>query len=442
MDIGDRRDLRRAVDRLSATLRVTVPAEVLDAYLRGELAHLPGYEKIVGESRTVPTLVKYLLVAESFLAQPSLDKFFDIFRAARVVPLLRRLDIAVQNLATARVVGHEEKFQRLIDAADFDDFEAVLFEVIVGSRYGEAFGRDGIEFIPERSDAQTPDLLIRSSPEEQFVECKRLDRMTDSTVSLRNEARDACTPIVHALQSQSASAVVEVRFVSSPSAVVRQDLAEAAIASLAQKTTVTIAGADVRARALASRTLETYELFPSPRYFGTRYGYSPGAWHGLLPAMLAKPRGPSFLDKVEWEAAVLWRTEDSDLIWRMKRLAFTTLFKGLEQLQTAGEKTFLHIWFERNLAVGHRRGPLVKLVETLRDKKKDQFAWIVANETVSDVSIGGRFDFQEHPTLIPGVSSGPLRPAVEHVFVGEEDLVGMGDWGVGAVLPSLDDDGS
>ena len=83
---------------------------------------------------------------------------------------------------------------------------------------------------------------------------------------------------------------------------------------------------------------------------------------------------------------------------------------------------------------------LLKLVETLRDRKKDGFSWIVANETVSDVSVGGRFDFQEHPTLIPGASSGPDRPSVEHVFVGQEDLVGMGEWGVGANLPSLDDE--
>ena len=111
----------------------------------------------------------------------------------------------------------------------------------------------------------------------------------------------------------------------------------------------------------------------------------------------------------------------------MERLGFTTLFKGLEQLRTVGANFVLHVWAERDLGHGHRQQQLVKLVETLHLKEKLDFNWLVVTETVADVSVRGRFDFQEHASWMPGRYRRGERPAVTSVFMGPEDDRGPGE---------------
>ncbi len=80
----------------------------------------------------------------------------------------------------------------------------------------------------------------------------------------------------------------------------------------------------------------------------------------------------------------------------------------------------------------------MRFVDTIEAKRKLDFAWIVLNESVSDVSLGGHFDFQEHASSIRGDRHESPRPPVTTVFV--EPGRGEGEWGVGVVLPSIDDD--
>jgi hypothetical protein len=159
-----------------------------------------------------------------------------------------------------------------------------------------------------------------------------------------------------------------------------------------------------------------------------------------VPGLLGKFAGLSFLDEVEWEAAVLWSIEDDDLLWSIKRLGFTRIFEGLEQLEAAGRHTVLHVWAERGVEHGHRQAQLLKLVETLRHRSKDKFSCIVVNETVADVSLGGRFDFQEHATPIAGGEASLHGPLVRAVFVAADDIRGDGEWGVGRSLPPIDEE--
>jgi hypothetical protein len=124
----------------------------------------------------------------------------------------------------------------------------------------------------------------------------------------------------------------------------------------------------------------------------------------------------------------------------MKRLGFTTLFKGLEQLRAVGTNSVLHVWAARDLGHGHRQQQLVKLVETLHLREKLDFSWMVINETVADVSVRGRFDFQEHASWIPGRYRRGELPPVTSVFIGPGDDRGPGEWGIGMVLPPIDDE--
>lgn len=439
VNLADKDALRAAVDRLGSALGIAVPRDLEEAYLRGADPHLVGYEKRVKGSREVAAIVKYLLLARSYLAQPALDVYYDIFRAARAVAMVRRLDLAVQRLTAASVAGIDERLRRLSLAKDLDDFDSVLFEVVTADRYGLAVGADRVSFIADAPPRKSPDIRVDVPGDELFVECKHVDRMTDAMVKLSDEARDAANVILGDVLRTRRSAVVEVVFDREPGAVDRDALRRAV---RFDGTVSEIEGARVVVRPLERRALIDYELYPSPRYFSQRYGFVAERWHGVVPHIVCRRVGPSFLDDVEWEGAVLWRIENDALLWKMKRLAFKRVFEGLEQLRVAGKRSALHVWIERHVGHGHRKAQLTKLVDTLEEKKALDFSWIVLNETVSDVSVGGHFDFQEHASPILGDASGSSSPPVTNVFMEPEDFRGRGEWGVGVVLPSMDEESS
>lgn len=441
MDLSDRNELAGALDRLSAALGIAPSAEALEEYLSGREWASAGYEKLMLEEHDLPAFSRYSLVARSYLAQPDAHRFYDIFRAARVIPLLRRLDMAVRGLAEGRVAGLDTRLARLASANRFDEFDAVLFELVTAAKYGETAGFERVVFIAEQPGRKkTPEFCVSLSSGDVFVECKRLDRMTIASVKLRDKVRDATRPTLDALRIAGRSAVIEVIFPAHPDQVDPDELRDAALDALRSGGWVLATGARVRARILSPRRLENFVLFPGPEYFSARYGYVSGEWHGVVPHLKAKWAGPSFLDAIDWEAAVLWRVEDEDAVWSVQRLAFTTVFEGIEQLGASDGRGVLHVWFERSAEHGHRQRELFKLLDALVKKQKLDFSWIIANETLSDVSATGYFDFQEHATPIPGAQAQDVEgpPIVTNVFIEDSDVHGVGEWGIGLRLPPVD----
>lgn len=440
MDLSDKEALEAALERLANALHFELPKEALTAYLDGLSPDTAGYEKIVGRGAALPTIGRYTLVAKSFVAQPNLGTFYDIFRAARAIPLVRALDRAITTLRDARIVGLDARLQRLAAATDFDTFDSVLFELVVAARYARVADFEGLEFVQETSSQKTPDLRVRLGSKTIHVECKRIDRMTDAAINLRKEVRAIGRPVLQQLRKDDVAAAIEVQFCVRPSEVSPDLLLDSVRRALASEGTPLHAnGLIALARHLRVEPLTDYALFPSPRLYWTRYRYRPSDWHGLVHNLKGIQVGPSWLDQIKWDAALMWRVENDNLLWSIQRLPFTRFFEGIEQLAETGTDTVLHVWFERSAELGHRREHLLKLSEVLEAKSK-QFAWIIANETFFDVSIGGRFDFQEHASGLGGTLRGTDEPPVATVFVGEKSLRGIGEWGVGLSLPPIDEE--
>jgi hypothetical protein len=110
------------------------------------------------------------------------------------------LDSALKVLGCRKLALSEIKLSRLASAEDLDDFDAVFFEFMAAARYCEAFGQESVAFVPENPKGPSPDLRIRARPSAVFVECKRLDRMTDASVALRDEGRDCANAVLHELR--------------------------------------------------------------------------------------------------------------------------------------------------------------------------------------------------------------------------------------------------
>jgi hypothetical protein len=439
VDVSDKPALREAIDRITTRLAAPIEPAVLDSYLAGSAQDVSYYDKITTSRGALPALTRMLLVAESFLAQPDLHTYYDIFRAARYVPLTRALDIALQ-IVEAHTKGFEPRLQRLVAAQDLDVLEATIFELAVAARYAIHPDVRAVMFIPETS-SPSPDLEVDLSAQALFVECKKFDRVSDAGCAIRDRVVDVTNQTVSEFAKTKISAVVELTIKVDPDALdekaLAQDVNEALLSGGAVVGTTTtviatrIAPIDLRA---------AYKLIPSPDYFWNQYQYTPARpWHGFIAAERARMAGPSWIDELSWVFGIKWAVVDGESVWKRKKFGFARLLKGLDQLSARGPRTVLHVCYDRTEGLGPRDQELRRFIGEVADKEK-QFSWVVFNELVLDVSLkGGRFDFREHAHTLVGPNRFGSDPPVTLVFVPGEGIAGPpSQFGVGVSLPPLD----
>ncbi|MBI5546765.1 MAG: hypothetical protein HY901_23015 [Deltaproteobacteria bacterium] len=440
MDISEKPALAQAISHLMARTGCTIPKNIESDYLKGSARALAAYEKVDTPMASLPALVRYAIVARSYLAQPNADCFYDIFRCARFIPLLRVLDRAVTILDTRSPRGLEDRVNRLAANRESDGFEASLFELVTAAAYARLADSGTLEFIPENTDGAKPDFSVHLA-ETTFVECKKFDRTTDYHAELREEMRSKLHPILHKFHSLRRAVRVELTIHGDPTVLATQELETACLDSFRRGGAVICPTYTLLVCPIPSPDCSTSWLYPSPKWFKERYDYTAnGSWDGLVQAISATFRGPSFLDEVDWDSAILWRVLESEATWKRKRIGYARLFKGLDQLASRGTHTALHACFERENSIGHRQAELRRFVNEAELKGKHA-TWLVFNELAIGVSAGGRFDFTEHSHYL---GQGTAPPVIA-VFSGDEDIKGSSeadrDWGVGVALPAIDEEG-
>jgi hypothetical protein len=437
MDLSDKAALRAAIDSIKSRTGVVVDPALTASYLAGRQVGLVYYDKIADVSATIPAIIRMLVVAESYLAQPNVAAFYDIFRAARYVPFTRFIAAALDAIV-AKTTGYEPRIVHLAKAIDFDDFEAVLYELVTAARYAEHPDFKGVEFIAE-SQTPGPDFLARLGQRNIVIECKKFDRMTDASPRMREAVRNATNPLIHGLSSQRLSAVVEWKISGVPPFDAERLLDDVLESIHSGGAIITPEGTVAARRVVPLELRESFQLTPSPGYWWDQYEYATeGPWHGVVDAFLAKMAGPSFIDSLSWVAGVKWAIVNEDALWREKRLGYTRLFKGLEQLEAHGGDCVLHVCYERSPGVGPRQAELERFVAEAKGKRK-RFSWLVFNELVPHVTRSGRWDIQEHAHYIAGSTRFGAEPPVTMVFVPGDGVAAPRDrFGIGADLPPLD----
>lgn len=439
MDLSDKEALREAVNRLAALH--PLPSELLTDYLSGRRDRLLYYEKVSGrDAEEIPALWKYLLAAEGYLAQPSVDHYYDIFRAARAVPIVRRLAEAIGDLDPKRLP--RSKINRLAAETSYDAFDQSMFEVVVAHAYRRTPGVEDVEFLEEGS-TPTPDLRVTGSGVAVCVECKKFDRWRDIAGPLRDDVNSRLATLFAALHNANVSAVVELDITEASGNFDPREVADAALASCRTGAAILTSTATVHCRLLPRYSSTEYVLNPSP-FFLQRYGYaSRSEWLGFVHRMKAELAGPSWIDDIEWDVAVKWKLRSPAYLDSRRKLGHKRLFHGLRQLSTTTGPTVLHVCYEREGGVGHRGDELQRFVSRVRaglaNRQIVPPSFLVFNELDIDVSTGGRFDFIERAhwcrfdPLVRGA------PAVSVVFTPPEDAFDTdAEWGVGTDLPSID----
>lgn len=437
--MSDKEALREAVNRL-ASLN-PLPPKLLTDYLAGRRDRLLYYEKVSGrDAEEIPALWKYLLAAEGYLAQPSLGHYYDIFRAGRAVPILRRLAEALSGLDHNRL--SQSKIKRLGVETSYDAFDQSMFELVVAHAYRRTPGVEDVEFL-EEGNTPTPDLRVTGSGITVCVECKKFDRWRDIAGQLRDEVNSRLDRLFAALHDANVSAVVELDITEASGKFAAHDVADAALASCRTGAAIMTSTATVLCRLLPRYSSTQYLLNPSPLLM-QRYGYtSRSEWLGLVHRMKANLAGPSWIDEIHWDVAVKWKLRSPAYLDSRRKLGHKRLFHGIRQLSTATGPTVLHVCYEREGGVGHRGDELQRFVSRVRaglaNRQIIPPSFLVFNELDLDVSTGGRFDFIERAHWSRFDASIRGAPAVSVVFTPPEDAFDTdAEWGVGTDLPSID----
>jgi hypothetical protein len=447
MDIFSTKDVAEAISSISDKLAVTLDNVLQQEYQNGKHPDLLTYEKVGKATIEIPIIQKYLIGAQTFLNQPC--QFYDIFRLCRHVIFTQALNKAL-TLVTERTRNYERRLDRLRHETLYDDFEAILYELIVAANYCMNPDIKEVVFLDQET-SESPDLHVISHSEEMYVECKKFDRFVDLVSELRDAVREKVKLAMDTFCMKNQSAVLEISFHTDPQFVSPEKIRDFCLHSYDSMAPILDEYLTVKARPLSYQSLDDFTLYPSPKYYWERYGYrEKGEWFGLVCTMHARQArhvsvadssetlASTWLDDVDFECVVKWKITAEEIIWRHKRLAYTRLFKGLSQLASKGTNTILHAWLERDDSLGHRQSELLDFFHRLASNARDIFAWIIFNETSLDVSIDGRFDLIEHAHIISGPSAKSQHPAVTTVFVTGDPRRGLGEFGIGRDLPDID----
>lgn len=441
-------EIESALTELEARLDRRAPAGLQREFSLGLHPNLLAYDKQRSPAPHLTALERYLIGARSVLHQPA--HYYDIFHACRDVKIVQLLNYALRTLTARKIPGLDTRIERLQAARTYDSFDAIVFELLVATRYLEQPSVNRLEFVKETASAKTPDFRMRQHGREAFCECKKMDRSHDNALKVRAAANACLTPVLAALRSRRTAALVEVVFADEPSVIAQTTMTGSSLAALESGTTIIEPGFTVRAMPLPDYDSPTYKLYPSPDFFWSRYGYRiRGEWIGIvhqvigtradifLPKNADVHGASSWLDEIAWDSAVKWRIGSDALLARSRRFSFNTLFDGLRQIDGLGRNSSVHLWLESNYYLGGREHALENLRTQIAANGTDNFGWIIINETLLDVSPKGYFDLIEHAHYMrgPGASSG--SPEVANVFT--TGIMGSGVFGQGTALPDIDE---
>lgn len=437
MDVYDKKELKHAIEQIRDRLGLKANEVLLKDYLSGGNPSLLTYEKLEKSPSQVSALEKYLICAESYLAQPNANYCYDIFRAARAIPFVRLLEkaLALPN----SIEGLKERLRKLRNEFHFDKFDSLFFELITAFRYHQHPSIIFLKFLKE-THLQQPELEFKTKSGTGYVECKKQNRQRDISIKLRDRVKELLNIALFHFKEKNISIIGDIAFHIDPSEIDPNEVSIAIQEAAKSRLSILTSEYTVHAKKTIPPALQDYALYPSPDYFWKRYGYkNQSEWQGIINALEGKFYHPGWLDRVEWEFAIKWKVTDVGFNKKIQKLSFARLWEGLNQLRTAGKNTFLHYWFERDLSLGHRQNELFEFFDQLSANSKDTFAWIIFNETVIDVTPKGYFDFIEHAHRLGGPQMSFLNPRIDAIFVDQTSLLrGSGEWGIGFKLPDLD----
>ena len=168
----------------------------------------------------------YLYLIESVYLRPFVD---EPSQSARIYPFFstigRHIDIAKQ------IKGINVKLDELLKG-NKNQPDSLLFEIVIAIMYQ----RNGwsVEFLPENSKTKTPDLFVSKEDKKFYVECKRLNKVTEYSKIERKEWRKRWDNLVQIMLQNKTPVFIDVIFKVEISQTSKDILVEAFLAVIDQ----------------------------------------------------------------------------------------------------------------------------------------------------------------------------------------------------------------
>ena len=151
-----------------------------------------------------------------FLAEAWIDHISDYEPAqgSRIIPLFKMLGAGFDLLI--QVAGVEERARRILKG-DAKSPDGALFELLVALAYKKA-GWPTVNFVEERKDSKTPDLVVASDEQVWAIECKRMSKARYSQIE-RDLLWRRWRPVMNMMEQLRFSLYFDVTFKAEVSAV-------------------------------------------------------------------------------------------------------------------------------------------------------------------------------------------------------------------------------
>lgn len=443
-------DVEKAIKSTEKLLSLKLDNNIYEKYTRGYYQSLLTYDKLRLDNRTIETLPyiqKIMIGAKAFCQQPV--DYYDIVSSCRCVYYIQLLEFAL--LMTSKTQYQNKKIRKLKKIKNADEFEALLFELLICARYVQQFSPKYSEFIPESSSGKTPDIKLVIGKEEYYIECKRINRLSDFSTEIRNILKEKLHNSIQKLLGRK-SLLFELVLFHHPKEIAKE-MFEEAFEVITNETVKTYTN---NFFSLKAETLPDYIgdifLYPSPAFFKNRYRYEykdESSWQGLLNYIF-KPQkiliskegeGQPVCDS-SWYAgmaqdiAINWKFESEDLRNRYKLLRHKRFHEGINQLSAYGNRTILHCWFDKDKSIGDRETELKKFEKSL-DPSIDNISLIIFSECDFNISPKGFYDLIENTYSIKR-DDYPPQMILDKVFA-DKLISDKGPWGKGTPLPPIDD---
>ncbi|MCB0272651.1 MAG: hypothetical protein KDD46_06535 [Bdellovibrionales bacterium] len=431
----DRIEIAKSVDYIKKTLGIQINSKIQLAYENGELPNLVSYEKVAQPELDIPAIEKMIISCQAHLNFPV--QYYDIYRSCRFT----RLAILLAK-KLPRIISHTTHYlpvlEKLTSVSTLDSFESTLFELFVAEKYSRLDIVEDLVFL-EPSETLTPDLKMVLDKNDFYVECKKMDRKNNFISKLRNSVCNLVNSTLRKFIIANISCVIELELAEDPEKISKQEFEIACFSALKNNKSVETKNFSIKLKKLLPYACKELFLVPSPKFYYERYDYEDGyEWQGIVYNYSeVDPRKSNPKGETNWhgditpDCAVKWKVTNQKTIQKCKRLNYSNVFKGLEQLQSHGVHSALHVWTERDHSIGHRQNNLLDFLKRLQTNSKDIFSWIVFNETILETFINGGFSILEHAHCISGPSSKKTSP-VYNVFVDGQKSVGPELFGIGS----------
>jgi hypothetical protein len=444
-------DVQVAINELCSRLNLTIDRKLLVEYQNGHHPTLLSYEKVDKPEIALPTILKYLMGAQTYCDAPV--NYYDIFRSCRHTIFIQKLNEAIK-ICDKRTKGLEARLTKLLLEEKYDPFDSIMFEILTAAQYSRLASTKEVIFLDETTE-KSPDLkvVMNDVPLPLFVECKKFHRNTDLFIGIRDRVQNICSEVFQTFYGLDTSAIIDLEFYCSPDDVKPAEIAEQCFRAFRKHSYIRGPKIGTKITTLSIRRLDDYLLFPSAKYYWERYQFRPqGEWYGIAPSMKSQPAHvieelhpipigvSTWISEVDWECAVRWRICNEELQRRIRKLNYNRIFQGLEQLKLKSPFSTLHLWFEREGADTIRQSELMDVFFRLEINQKDIYSWIVFNETILETSPMGIFDIIEHAHFITCSVAPQDEPFVSTVFLDEIPNGPLGEFGRGREMPDIDDE--